>query len=336
MQTGTAPGILLQQSGGNDALQISYLSTVASVAPIAVLRTISTAREPLITLRANTTGGLGANISVFGNELTFANQVNVRTFAFDVAAATLTVQGSSNSPRVVINHPSAGGGISLEVIHQGADHTVVINNSGSGYALKLNNTSTNTILVVKGTATANLEPLWGGKFGWSRSNPPFASSLSYADDYHTHSPAALNGGTGVALAELNNVDDDLSKAVIDVGGTASPYRSSPATADNPLSTMADIQAQIPRIKVGSYTGNGTSQFISTVFLPDWVQLYNDSDNTQSGVYLARGSTSRFFKASGTANITITTSGTNGGFSVNDLFTNALGISYHYVAFKSNI
>jgi hypothetical protein len=328
MQTGIAPGILLQQSGGNDALQISYLSTVASVAPIAVLRTISTAREPLITLRANTTGGLGANISlgngVFGNELTFANQANVRTFTFDVSAATLTVQGSSNSPRVVINHPSAGGGKSLEVIHVGADDAVRINNSGSAYALTLNNTSTNTVLVVKGTATANLEPLWGSKFG----------SPTYADAYHTHSPAALNAGTGIALVELNDVDSNLANAVIDTGSTASPKRILPADADNPLSTMADIQAQIPRIKVSNYTGNGTSQSIAVGFQPDWVQLYNDGDNTQSGAYIARGSTGRFFKVSGAANVTIAPT----GFTLNDGTAplNGLGVSYHYVAFKSNI
>ena len=324
MQTGVAPGVLLQQSGSADALQISYLSTVASVAPIAVLRTVSTAREPLITLRANTTGGLGANISILGNELTFANQANVRTFTFDVATATLSITGSSDSPRVVINHPSAGGGKSLEVIHVGANDAVRINNSGSAYALTLNNTSTNTILVVKGTATANLEPLWGSKFG----------SPTYADAHHTHLPAALNAGTGIALAELNDVDSNLANAVIDTGSTASPHRSSLADADNPLAIMADIQVQIPRIKTGSYTGNGTSQSISIGFQPDWVQLYNDGDNTQSGVYIARGSTGRFFKVSGAANVTITPT----GFTLNDGTNpiNYLGNTYHYVAFKSNI
>lgn len=323
-QVGAAPSILLQQFGSDDALQISYLSTAANVAPVAVLRTVSTAREPLITLRANTTGGLGANISVFGNELTFANESNVRTFAFEVGTASLTITGTSTSNRLNINNTTTSTSRSIRVVHLSTNTNgaaVEIQNAGNSTTLVLNNTSTKTIQVVRGTGSFYLDPLWGRQLGLP----------SYADTYHTHLSSALNDGTGIALANLIDVTSTLSEAVRDTANV----RITVASSTNPLATMADIQNQIPNIKTGTYTGNGTTQGVNVGFQPDWVQLYNDSDNTQSGVFVSRSGTSsgRYFKASGAPNITVTST----GFTVNDGTPpiNQLASTYRYIVFKSN-
>jgi len=320
-QVGAAPGILLQQTGSSDALQISYVSTVASAAPVSILRVVSTAREPLITLRDNLVGGVGANISVSSHELTFADELNTRRFVFDVRSASLLLQNGGSNNHLTVLKTSGGAGRSIEVSHSGTDSAVRINHNSTSAALVIYNTGSNTIQTVKGTVTTTLDPLWTTGTGIP---PPLPSN---ADHLHTHLTNGLNSGTGIALVELNDVDANLDGAIRDTS-----ILRLPATAANPLATIDDVDTRTAITKSGTYSGNGTSQTITLGFQPDWAQVYDDTDNTQSGVYVAQSGTGRFFRIAGTANVSVVptgilVSGTNAAI-------NKVGDTYCYIAFKS--
>ena len=122
-------------------------------------------------------------------------------------------------------------------------------------------------------------------------------------------------------------------ANVDVNMEAGYTNANAPSALNPLATLSDIDLSVAKIKFGSYAGNGTSQPINVGFQPDWVLLYNADDNTQSGVYVARGGAGRFFRTSGTADVTIT--GT--GFTLNNGTAplNQSPKNYFYIAIQGN-
>ena len=326
IQSGDSNSVLIQQIGNNNAVQLLHQHTATGIAPLFISRVVGGSREPLVMLRDNTVGGVGANITVASHELTLADETNARRFVFDVSTASLTLQNGGSNNHLTINKTAGGAGNSIQITHVGTSDAVLVNNTGSGAALVLNvtATSTNTIQVVRGTSTFSLDPLWGSKLGLPKVN---------ADAYHTHAAAALNGGLGVFLAEIVDVGSVLSNAVIDVGSTASPIRSLPATADNPLATIDDVSSRTCKIKTGRYTGTGVSHTIALGFQPDWVQLYNESNASQSGVFIANGGTGRRF-ATGVASITIDPLGTDFTLTNGSAPVNFLGDIYYYIAYKS--
>jgi len=205
-----------------------------------------------------------------------------------------------------ISKATVGAGNSIEIAHSGTGHAINIGNSGSGNSLRINTVGIGPDIFIVGAPNGGiLDPLWGGP-------------ASNADAFHTHAIPQV-------LTDLSDVSNDEAAAF---NGANSP------TALNPFATIADIDVAVSKIKFGSYTGDGTaSQSIAVGFQPDWVQVYNATNNTHSGVYVARTATGRFFSTSGTANIAITAT----GFDLNDGTgpINAAANTYFYLAIKGN-
>jgi hypothetical protein len=336
MQIGNSNAIGVLQSGAGNALYINhntssgkgvyinFATTGVSNCPVSITRLATPAYEPLVNLHEATTPS-GVNLSILNHVLTFADDVgNTPKFTFDVLNGRMAVVSGSSDPthaRFTITNTGTGNAITLT--HGGAGHAINITNNGTGDCIRITNPGTGADIRVGGIV---LDPLWGG---------PTVS----ADTLHTHNSSNLNGGVGIVLTSLNDVTNAEAQAFhdSDVGG---PYRVAPATGLNPLSTMADILARIPLVKFGTYSGNGTTQDIDVGFEPDWVQVYNVDSATYSGVYVANGSTGRYFATTGAVNIsTLPPAGPfNGGFRVSDGTgpINQGSVNYKYIATKGNV
>jgi len=328
--SGSAAGVNISQVGDGVAINVYQYGAAVAVAitdnntashpTLLIERVVTFAnREPHIHLTQTSTSITppSVNISFYDDELTFAGNDNIRRVTLNAMTGSLSLWHTGSSTNLTISKTGvSAGGKSIDVNHYGSGEVVRLNNSGTNSALVINHNTTKAIVVLKGTSSTILDPLWTG-------------SASYADSLHTHSTTGLNAGIGISLEELNNVSADLSKAVRDTG----VLRSSTASESNPLATIDDVDTRTPKIKYGTYAGNGTTQSINVGFQPDWIELYNNNDPTQSGAYMARGGVGRFFKTSGVPDITIT--GT--GFDLNDGTApiNSSGKAYYYIAFKSN-
>jgi hypothetical protein len=309
-QTGVGTALSITQAGVGKAINIIYNVAGALNYPLSISRLVAAGiREPLINLH-ETSGPTGANISIYVNELSFADEAtNTRKFTFNVSTGECTIASGGNNNRLSISKATLGAGNSIEIAHSGTGHAINIGNSGSGNSLRINTAGAGADVFIQGIGV--IDPLWGG-------------SASVADTFHTHSASALNAGAGIVLTDLSDVSNDEAAAFNNA--------NSPTLA-NPFATIADITLAIPLIKSNSYTGNGTTQSVALGFQPDWVQVYNFTNNTYSGVYVARTATGRFFSISGTANITITAT----GFDLNDGTgpINAAANTYFYLAIKGN-
>jgi len=305
-QTGTGAALSIVQAGTGKAISITYNVAGATNYPLSISRLVAAGtREPLVNLH-ETGGPTGANFSIYSNELSFADELtNTRKFTFNVSTGECTIASGGNNNRLSISKATLGTGNSIEIAHSGTGHAINIGNSGSGNSLRINTAGVGVDIFVVGAPNGGiLDPLWGGP-------------SSNADIFHTHTIPQV-------LTDLTDVSNDEAAA----------FNSANApTALNPFATIADITSAIPKIKFSSYVGNGTTQSIALGFQPDWVQVYNSTNNTHSGVYVARTATGRFFSTSGTANITITAT----GFDLNDGTgpLNAAANTYFYLATKGN-
>lgn len=311
VQNGDGIGGLVTQNSANYGFAITHNDTDANFAPLLINRLITNAtREPMVVLH-DTSGPTGTSITHHNNELTLAEEAtNTRRFTFNTLTANLTIQNGGANDHLVVTKNTVGTGRSLVVTHTGSEEAANISKtSGSGSALVISSVD-DDITIVGAPNSGIIDPLWGG-------------ATSNADDFHTHDPVALD----IALSDLNNVDGDLETAIT---GADTP------SAANVFATIADLA----NIKVASYMGNGSGagQSIAVGFQPDWVAVYNNDDNTASPVLVGRfGASSangRFFRTSGTPDITLTATGFDVGDASSPL--NASGEDYIYIAIKANI
>lgn len=319
-QSGDGDAISIAQDGVGSALNIDYNDTTVTNAPILIDRAVTDVnREPLIQFHDATTGN-GTNFSFSDEELTLADEgTNTRKFVFNTEVGGLIIQNGGSNTHLRIDKTNAGGGRSIDIAHSGTAEALNISNSGTNAAIRINNPGVGSDLIIVGAPNGGvLDPLWGG-------------AASNADAFHTHAfPDAIGDLTDVSTAE--------AAAFNGATGDTGPWGQPNVPADdpsggNPFATIGDIEAGASRIKFGTYVGNGTSQPIGVGFEPDWLMLYNNDDNTQSGVYAAKGGSGRFFNASGTADVTLTGSGftlNNGTSPINQATRN-----YFYIAIKSN-
>lgn len=328
---GASPGIAHTQSGDGNAynitqdgigtaLSIDYNDATIGNAVVLLDRAVTDAnRETFIRLHDDTTGN-GANVSFSDEELTFADEgTNTRRFVFNTENGGLTIQNAGPNTHLLVNKTNVGGGRSIDIQHTGTAEALNVSNSATGAAIRINNPGAGPdILIVGAPNSGIMDPLWGG-------------IASNADAFHTHSFPD-------ALIDLSDVSAAESAAFNNATGDTGPFGQPNDPADdpsgaNPFATIGDVEAGVTLTKFGTYVGNGTTQSIGVGFEPDWLMLYNNDDNTQSGVYVARGGFGRFFNASGTADVTLTVS----GFDLNNGTApiNQATLDYFYIAFKGN-
>lgn len=321
-QSGTGSGLRLVQNVADNAVEIAVNSTSASVAALHLSRIVSATREPLITLE-DSGGPTSGNISFNNNVLSIADKTtNTARFLFNVSTGEQTITAGGDNNRLTVSKTSAGAGDAINVTNQGTGSGIHILNQSSGRTLSLQNTGGGPDLYIAGAPNAGiLDPLWGGP-------------ASNADAFHTHTSVEF-------LADISDVSSSEASAFNDTAAK----RTQAVGATNPFAALADVKSIGSTIAFGTYTGNGTTQSITTQttdpvtgalvsFEPDWVMIYNVSDNTRSGTYVARGAganNGRFFTSTGSASVETTAT----GFDLNsaDARFNGAGDTFVYIAIK---
>lgn len=315
------------QNAANTGLRITHNNATATALPLSIRRaTTAGTREPLINLR-DIGNANGANISFYNNEFSIADQSsNTRKLTLNTVTGALSLTSGTDVNRLVVTKTTSGAGDCINVTSAGSGNAARLTTTGgaTGAVLRITNGGSGSAIAIDGVPGGTIDPLYAG-------------AASNADSYHTHASIPEN------LSDLDDVSNDEASGFNDSG----TKRDSAVSAANPFATLADIESLRAKVVAGTYTGNGTSQTITTqvnsvvtgsttTFQPGWVMIYNTSDNTRSGVYVhkdAGSSNGRFFNASGAADIDIV--GT--GFTLNTGAAeyNAGGVTYLYIALGGN-
>ncbi len=308
--TGNARVVTINNSGSGVALEVTQDGNRDAV------NIIQNAAGDGLMVTSNGSGncieavnnGTDAAMIITQNTAENAIQVSKTNTGIGILLA-MTNAGTGNTIRIIqdgtgvaLNIAKTGTGRSINVAQTNATEAVNIANVGTGAALQISGATTDMIVVGAPNAGV-IDPLWGG-------------GASDADSFHTH------GSIPTLLSDLSDVSSDEADAF---------NNANAPTIANVFATIADLVG----IKVDTYTGDGAGggQSIVVGFQPDWVVLYNDDDNTQSPVLVARNGFGRFMRTSGTPDITITATGFDVGDATGPL--NAVGDDYMYIAIKAN-
>jgi hypothetical protein len=326
VNSGSAPGVHINQLG--DGIGISLLHFGASAGLVIsdantgshpalyVDRAVTSNRESFIRLE-DTASVKAVDVSFYNDEVTFddntSNTYRITLNANRGAIALLHNTGS-NSNLLITKSGSDAAGRSINIIHSGAGEALNIEHLSTSPTPAIRINRANTASIAMQVDGISVDSLWRG-------------TASVADTLHTHKFGTKSTASSISAPVLYDLTDVSSNQSSAFAGAHSP------SVTNPLATLSDINSNVSRTKLGTYTGNGGSQSVSVGFQPDWVTLYNGSDSLQSGVYVARGSTGRYFSTPGTAGITITATGfdvSGGGGPINQ--TSKI---YFYIAIKGD-
>lgn len=326
VNSGSAPGVHVNQLGDGIGINLLHFGASAGIVisdvntgshpALYIDRAVTSNRESFIRLE-DTASVKFVDVSFYNDEVTLddnaSNTCRIMLNANKGAIALLHNTGS-NSNLLITKSGSDAAGRSISIIHSGAGEALNIEHLSTSPTPAIRINRANTASIVMQVDGISVDSLWRG-------------ITSVADTLHTHKFGTKSTASSISAPVLYDLTDVSSNQSSAFAGAHSP------SVTNPLATLSDINNNASRTKLGTYTGNGGSQSVSVGFQPDWVTLYNGSDSLQSGVYVARGSTGRYFSTPGTASITITATGfdvSGGGGPVNQTSRN-----YFYIAIKGD-
>lgn len=323
---GIAPSILIAQDGDGIALDINKTAGSARVITIDNTGTgaaLSITQDGAVDAVQITQNAAGDGLLITNNDAG-----NCMELVNNGSAAAMVVTQNTAENAVQVSKTNVGAGILLSMTNNGTGSAIDVTQNGSGVALSVTKTGTGRSINIShnnATEAVNIENAGAGvalRVGGLSNDVEIIGigvidalwNGGNADVFHTH------GSIPTVLSDLSDVSADEAAAI------------NSANAPDGTNTFATLN-DLTLTKVGSYVGDGPGQSIAVGFQPDWVQLYNDDDNTQSGVYVARAGNGRFFQSAGTPDITITAT----GFDVNNATgpLNATGETYRYIAWKGN-